>query len=388
MKRKTFYYLGAAAAVLVVVALMIRGSGTVTDIVEVKTGDIACQVIDTGYVQPSGYYDLYATQSARVVKVPVQAGELVKEGQHLVILENTDLNVQISDLQSQLSQAAAASAGSRAAMARTELELNDAVDNLARIEELYQAGAVSRVEYDKARLQVESYKKTLEEQKSQLAGALSREAGTEKSLLELSEKKAQLVITSPADGTVLDLPAREEQYANPGTLLVTVAQKGRLEIKADILSDDLAEIRLGQRVAITAPVLGQRVLEGKLGKIYPRAEEKQSVLGVIQRRVPVIISLQDPANLKPGYEVKVAIETAVRRNVPMVPREAVKSMDDGRKEVLVVEQGRVRHRSVKTGLGNSEYIEIVAGLRTGEQIIADGSIAFKENARIKPVLKK
>lgn len=388
MKRKTFFYLGAAAAVLLVVVLIIRSSGTTTDMVEVKKGEITRRVTDTGYVQPAGYYDLYSTQSARVVKVMVQAGELVNKGQTLVILENTDLNVQISDLQSRLAQAKAASAGTRATVARTELELNDALANLSRMEELNLSGAVSRVDYDQAKLKVETCRKNLEEQKSQLAGDLSLAAGINKSLQELAGKKTQLITTSPAEGKVLDLPAREEQYVNPGTLLATVEKKGRLEIKSDILSDDLADIRVGQRVEITAPVLGQRALEGKVGKIYPRAEEKQSALGVIQRRVPVIISLGDPANLKPGFEVQVAIETDARRNVLVLPRESVRSLKDGGKEVMVVEKGRVRHRPVQTGLDNSEYIEIVAGLKDGEQIIADGSLEFKENARIKPVVNK
>lgn len=388
MKRKTFFYLGAAAAALLVIVLIIRSSGTATDILEVEKGEITRQVVDTGYVQPSGYYDLYSTQSARVVKVPVQTGALVTRGQTLVILENTDLNVQISDLQSRLAQAKAASLGARATVARTELELNDALANLSRMEELSLSGAVSRVEYDQARLKVETYRRNLEEQKSQLAGSLSLETGIEKSLQELGEKKTQLIITSPEEGRVLDLPAREEQYVSPGTLLLTVEKKGGLEIKSDILSDDLADVRVGQGVEITAPVLGQRTLEGKVAKIYPRAEEKQSALGVIQRRVPVIISLGDPANLKPGFEVKVAIETNARRNVLVLPRESVRSLKDGGKEVMVVEKGRVHHRSVQTGLDNSEHIEIVAGIKAGEQIIADGSLAFKENARIKPVLNK
>lgn len=157
-----------------------------------------------------------------------------------------------------------------------------------------------------------------------------------------------------------------------------MAVPDQLEIKADILSDDLGEVSLGQKVKITAPVLGAKVLYGEVKEIYPLAEEKESALGVIQRRVPVIITLDDPANLKPGYEVKVAIETSTRQDVPVLPREAVRTMKNGGKEVIVVTDNRVEHRPVKTGIGDRDNIEITEGLAADETVIRDGNLDLKE----------
>jgi HlyD family secretion protein len=122
---------------------------------------------------------------------------------------------------------------------------------------------------------------------------------------------------------------------------------------------------------------------GEVQKIYPQAEEKTSALGVIQRRVPVIITLPSPANLKPGYEVRVAIETMSRQDVLVLPRESVRTREDGQKEVMVVANKRIQHRLIKTGISNQDNVEITGGLTTDELVVRDGSLDLSEKTRVK-----
>lgn len=385
MKRNKKLYLGALlVAILAVAALALKGGGTAVDTVPVQKGDITRTVAETGYVQPSTNHELYATQSARVVSVPVKNGQAVAQDETLVVLENLDLAVQISDTRWQLSQAGANSAAAGAALQKTELELRDAEDSFNRTQQLFQTGSVSRVEYEKAQLQVESLRRSRDEQSSLLESSRAQADGLNKTLQQLAAKENQLQLTSPVKGTVLSLPAEAGQVVSPGSLLATVAAPDSLEIKADILSDDLAEVRAGQKVDITAPVLGGKTLTGKVKQIYPRAEEKISALGVAQRRVPVIISLEETANLKPGYEVKVEVETSTVRNVPQVPLESVITRADGQKEVLLVENNRISHRTVKTGISSRERVEITEGLQAGDVIVRDGSLDLADKAKVKP----
>lgn len=387
MKRKRKVYLIGAIilAGLAAAAMKMLWGGQEVMVLQVRPGTITRSVTDSGYVQPAADFDIHATQSARVAEVLVETGQAVKAGQVLVTLENLDLSVQISDMRSQLSQAQTAAKSARAALERTRLELVDASDNLKRMEELYGAGAVSRAEYEKAVLQVETCRQTLNEQSARLDSALAQEAGSRESLSRLEAKEGQLVVKSPADGTVLDLPVKREEVVGPMTLLATVAAAGQFEVKADILSDDLGEVKIGQKAVISAPVLGQETLTGEVKKIYPRAEEKQSALGVIQRRVPVIITLPDPGPLKPGYEVRVAIETQTRDGVLVLPREAVRTTGDGQREVSVVVNDRVEHRPVQTGLSDQVMIEITGGLEEGDVVVRDGGLELKEKTKVKPV---
>ena len=207
----------------------------------------------------------------------------------------------------------------------------------------------------------------------------------EQILQQLLNKEQHLVIKSPANGVVLSLPVQKEQLLNPGTLIAQVAEPGKLEIKAHILSDDLAQVKVGQPVVVTAPVLGKKILAGTVKKIYPQAEEKLSALGISQRRVSVLISLEEPDLLKPGYEVTVAIETLKKQDVLLVPREAVRTTTEGNQQLAVVINNRIVYRPVETGLSDKDNVEIISGLAAGEQVVRDGSLVLAENAKVKPI---
>ncbi|GAB6273773.1 MAG: efflux RND transporter periplasmic adaptor subunit [Peptococcaceae bacterium] len=420
MKKKKKIYLGAgilALLAMVVIGAVLFNDGKEVETVQVQQGGIVRTVVDNGYVQPATSYDLQTTQGARIDRVLAETGQPVKQGQTLMLLENLDLALQINEVRSQLSQANTTADGTRAAVERAQIELKDArertkgekfdlaielkeaKENFDRAQELFQAGAITQVEYDKAKMRmeicqqkfneqnyrVEICRQSLNEQNYHLENVLAQIAGLNHSLAQLTAKERQLSVKSPVNGLVLSLPVKREQVLSPGALLVSIGVPDHLEVKADILSDDLAEIKVGQKATIAAPFLGQRVLEGKVKQTYPRAEEKQSALGVIQRRVPVIIALSDQANLKPGFEVKVAIETLIRQNVLVLPREAVCTTEDGQKEVLAVINGRILRRIVRTGISDHENIEITSGLTAGKTVVRDGSLDLKEKEKVKAV---
>lgn len=383
VKKKIFIATAGAFGILALCWTLWSGSVAEVDTVLPERGSIVRVVEDTGVVQPSVGFDLFATQGGRVKEVPVSIGQQVKKGQVLVILENLDLELQRSDLLSRLSQARASAAGSRASLESARLGLNEARQDYARQQELFEAGAVTREELDRAGLRAATLEQVLKEQNSILEGAGAQEGNLLSALRQLTLKDQQLEVRSPVEGIVLSLPAALEQVLPYGARLVSVAAPGQLEIKADILSDDLGNVALGQRVKITAPVLGQSELSGVVEEIYPRAEEKQSALGVVQRRVPVIISVEDISTLKPGYEVQVSIETASHEDALLLPLEAVRTTGAGGREVLAVDNGRIQPRTISTGINNGEKIEITEGLEEGQAVLRDASTDLPADARVK-----
>lgn len=358
------------------------GSVKKVDTVRAVKGSIVKEIIDTGYVQPADSKDLYAAQNSTVKQLPVEAGQKVEKGQILVVLENLDLTIQIRDTKSLLSQTLIGAEGSKAELDKASAELEDARENYTRVQNLCETGAASRVEYDKAALQVQINEKSVQQASAALEAGLAQAEGQKQFLAALSAKEEQLTVRSPLKGVVLAVPVKLGQVVNSGVLLVTVADSEQLEIKADILSDDLGQVAVGQKVTVTAPVLDRR-LTGAVKKIYPQAEEKVSALGVIQRRAPVLVTVKDPANLKPGYEVKVAIETLSRTDVLLVPRESVITKGDGQKEVAVVNKGRINYQLIETGINDQDNIEVAGGLKEGDTIVRDGSLGLKEKTRVK-----
>jgi len=381
--RKKIYWAILLAITLAGLGYYLGTAATVVETATVGQGGILHTVVDTGYVQSAQKMDIYATQGGRVISIPVKVGQNIEKGQIIMVLQNRDLSMSSNQVQIQLSQTRAAAAAAEAAIEEGRLTLADSQAKFKRAQELYNAGAISQVEYDETRSQLEIDQASFAAQEKSLQAAREQVSNYQTLLASSNQKEDELQVRSPINGTLMQLPVQPEQVISYGTLLARIAQANDLEIKVDLLSDDLGEIQVGQKAQITAPVLGDKVLNGEVIQIYPQAEEKQSALGVIQRRVPTIIKLDDKGNLKPGYETRVSIITASSDHVLLVPREAVISSANGEKKVMVVVNGRVVFRIVKTGLVDSKNVEITEGLSLGDMVIKDASVTLKASARVK-----
>jgi HlyD family secretion protein len=380
---KKIFWIGGALIALALAAYFLSTGGTEVKTITILKGQIQREVVDTGYVQSSSAIDLYSDQGGRVDKIMVSIGQTVKRDQVIMTLVNTGVAVETDQAQLQLAQAKAAVAVAEASAASNKLDLDKTQKDLERMEKLLAAGAVSQSEFDATQLLMDKYQQNYQQQVKNLNMAQEQVEVNQQLLNDLNQSQERLTVKSPVNGTLTQLPVKTEQVVLAGTVLARVAQTNQLEIKADILSDDMAEVKLGQQVKITAPVLGEKIITGVITKIYPEAEEKQSALGVIQRRVPVIIALDETANLIPGYETRVSIETVRKGRVLLVPREAVLTTIDNRKQVMVIANGRVQHRYIKTGLSDNKNLEVLKGVKNGDQIIQDASLELKENARVK-----
>ena len=381
--RKKIYWAILLAIALAGAAYYFTTTATVVDTATVGQGDILHTVVDTGYVQATDKTDIYASQGGRIMNLPVSVGQAVEKDQVIMVLENRDLSMSTQQLQVQISQAKAGVSASQSALQQANIDLVDNQAQFNRAQELYSGGAISQVDYDAAKYLLDKTLANIEAQSKNLQDSQQQVANYQGLIAKSRQKETELQVKSPIAGILMQLPVQQEEVVMYGTLLAQVGSASALEIKVDLLSDDLGAVRLGQKAQITAPVLGDQVLSGEVAKIYPQAEEKQSALGVIQRRVPTIIKLASSANLKPGYETRVSIITASQQGILIVPREAVLTATNGQKQVMMIVNGRVRFQEVKTGLQDSKNVEILEGLKSGDLIVKDASVTLKANARVK-----
>lgn len=387
LKKKIVVRMGLIV-VLLIGAFMSVGvlSRPSVEAVKIEEGNIVSNVEETGEVKASNSSDIYASQSGRIAEVRAEIGQTVSRGQVLISMESLDLQIEKENVSAQIAQANAAVNRMLEAIVATRFELEQAQTHLKRISALHEAGAVSTVEYDKAREQVQSSQKLLAQQNASLESYKAQAASLANMMNPIVRKNQELLQVSPVTGMVLTLKVKPQQVIAQGSLLASVGSPDKLEVKADIIEDDLRDIKVGQKVVISSPVLDRKYVLGKVQQIYPQAEEKASALGVVQRRVPVIINLESAANLKPGYEVRAAIETARHNNVLMLPSEAIRTLGNGDKQVTVVENGRAWFRRIETGISDKYHVEVINGLKAGDVIIRDASQSVSEGQRVKPKL--
>lgn len=385
MKRKFWLGGGAVLVVVLILAFLYAGGAQEVEVLTVEEGSIATILNETGYVEAGEDCEIQAQQSGKIAEIAVKPGDKVARGQLILSMESPELQVEIKQSESQLAMTQGELSTARQSLSTLQIDGENAEKNLARQEQLYSAGAISEAEYEKAESAARNLREQLAQQQSYLQTLQSKVQALEGITAQLNAKESALQVASPIDGIILDLPLKTGAYVSPGALLAQVGAAGRMEVKVEILSDDIKDIALGQKAFITAPVLGTQILEGAVREIRPRAFVKISALGVEQRRVPVFIALNKSETLQPGYEVEVGIETARKDNVLVLSRGAVKNTGDGRYEVMKVENGKIMHTAIKRGLKNEEQVEVLSGLQKGDTVVCDASTDIKEGSRVKEV---
>ena len=335
----------AAVLGVIILAVMVYSYAAGAQVVNatvVKKGMLSKTIMETGYVQSVDQYDIQTQQGGQVVEVPVKVGQLVAKGQTLMVLKNPDLQAAASQAQAQLSSVQGELTLAQQTLTNDQLETKDAQLAYDRQKALQSAGAVSAANIEAANSRLIKAQDTSKSQQEYIVNLQNSIKDYSQMVAENQNITASLIVISPSDGSLLDLPIKIGAVVTAGTTVAQIGTPNSLEVKADLLTDQLGDVEVGQNVYISAPVLGDNVLNGKIREIRPRAYVKTSALGVEQRRVPIFIDLHDPAILKPGYEVEVRVETARRDNALLLPRGSVQSVDLNHFQVMKIQKGWVK----------------------------------------------
>lgn len=339
------------------------------DLVTVKRGAITQTVNDTGYVQIEDKISLQAFISGRINRLLIKQGERVHSGQLLLEMENSDLVSSIKASEAEIGRLEWRVQEINKSIRRFESDLDLATIRFERAKVLAIDGAGPREDveiYRNARITAES---AIEQLRAELDGVLLSLASLQAARQEKVSEHGKLEVLSPVSGIVAELPVRHGNVVVPGgSLLTIVPEKSVFEVRADILSDDIAAVAVGQPARITAPFFVNGETNGRVTNIYPEAVESRSPLGVNQRRVAVIIAFNADAKAILGGEVRVSIQTLSRNDILVIPRTALFSGKDGEKAVYLITNKKAVIRSVATGVKDRDNIEIISGLAAGDVV--------------------
>ncbi len=181
-------------------------------------------------------------------------------------------------------------------------------------------------------------------------------------------------IKSPIAGTVLQLSAQQGETVSAGlstqTLLI-VADLNRLQIDAYVDETDIARVKIGQSVKFSVSAIADKTFDGTVQKIASGSTIQQ---GVVTYGVTVSITVPNSA-LRPDMTASVTIETGRLSGVLMVPAVAIQVSTKGSAvNVTSVIGGKqvVNSVSVVTGGTDGANVEIVSGVKEGDQVVLAG----------------
>jgi HlyD family secretion protein len=169
-----------------------------------------------------------------------------------------------------------------------------------------------------------------------------------------------LTIRAPAGGTVTGLLAVPGAPTDPSTPIATVADLRHLAVSVDLSEFDIARVRRGEAALLSVDALGGKQLPGRVVFVALTGADNGGVV-----TFPVGVALTRAASVKPGMNVSVKIIVAQRRNIVIVPLDAV----TGQTVTVVDAGGRTSRRRVVVGLADNKHVEIRSGVRPGERVL-------------------
>lgn len=357
---------------------------------KIKLGNLQNTLEETGTVYSKRVNTFYSDMSQRVEVLNVSVGDKVKEGDIVLIYENSyDLEIerakkQIEAITATYNETIKGAdfkeiSNMKLNISTIESNLILAKNNFDKIKTLYENKAVSEVEFKKAENNAIALENQLSEAKNNydlmMQGVSSNvkkqyEAQIEEIMVQikiLEERIAQASIKAEFDGVITELNVHQGSMTKTGVPVVEIQDENNLGIYVEVLAEDSMKTVNGMPFIID---YGGDTKELKINRIYPKAEEKVSELGVEQKRVRIEANLEDKAKFKIGTEIDVIIVLEEKKDVLLVERDAVYEKDH-KEYVTVLAEGKELEKEIITGLKNGEYTEIISGVKENDTVLIE-----------------
>nr|WP_246560213.1 efflux RND transporter periplasmic adaptor subunit [Geobacter grbiciae] len=290
----------------------------------------------------------------KIVSVRASLGDGVAAGQPLATLDSVELGEALN----------------RYHQSKTRLAL--AQSNMDRIKTLVEKKIAARKDI----LQAETDYKMAQTELHTDVERLSLYGVSTSELKNANHRKPLLPVRSPIGGIITEKHAIVGELADPSTSLYTVADLSSVWVMVDINEKDLAKIHRGQPAAVTVTAFPELKLKGRITYIADLVDEAT-------RTVKARVEVANPGRkLKP--EMFATVELTLAADAPpvlAVPEDAVQDLD-GKKVVFVAEgSDEFAARPVQTGRTAGGLVEILSGLKEGENYAVKGSFILKSEIK-------
>ncbi|MCC5912948.1 MAG: efflux RND transporter periplasmic adaptor subunit [Balneolaceae bacterium] len=339
------------------------GQATSVEVVPVQAEAISEQVRSYGTIRARDMVTITPQISNRVVRIHVDLGDNVTQGQLMAELYDTPYRDAMEQAQAQIRQA-------RATLERDSTQF-------ARQQQLYDRELISSSEFDEFR--------------TNYLNSRSQYESARASLTQSREDLENTRIKSPVDGVILNRMISEGDVASTGTAIFEVANLVGFETRVFLPMSDWERVQVGQEVSMSLSSRSSEIATGVVSRKSPQLNAS-SGLG------EVVVTLTEAASsVHQGALVQSRINLETREGVVVIPRSAMVEKVDTyiepetgtieleRTYSAFVNQGdsiAVR-RTLTLGIQQGDRIEIRDGLEPGEGLIVTGHRNLEDGARIR-----
>lgn len=310
----------------------------------------------------------------RLQSINVDIGTVVRKGQPIAQLEQSDYKLRVQQSEASLSQARArlglnpdgtddrVSAEQTGTVRQAKAVLEEAKAKRDRAERLVREGITPRAELET----VESeYKVAQSRYQDALEEIRNRQGLLAQRRSELSLAKQQLadtVVYAPMSGVVQEKQASPGEYLAAGAPVGIIVQIDPLRLRVEVPERESHNVRNGQSVRVTVEGDPESYL-GYIKRLSPTISQQNRVLAVEA-------DVRNSGRLKPGAFVRAEIITDQTSTAATVPAGAIVTFA-GIEKVIIVEGGKAVEKPVTTGRRGPDWVEIKSGVNVGQSVIVN-----------------
>jgi len=347
----------------------VRPQVTVTQPVR---GPVVQAFYATGTILPEREYPIRANVPGVLVEVKVDKGDHVKRDQPVAKLEDLALKFAVDKAAAELveKQKLADDKTSPplmefdAKIASNRQQQTLALREKDRMTDLVGRKAVSELDLDQAIdhvLILQSEGESFKAQRQAKKFELQRMVDVAKAALETAQAELDKQnIRSPIDGVVLDWPTPlgTRVAVNDHLMQVADVAQQNLVMRAQVDEEDVGKLQPDQTVRLTLYAYSDKVFQGKVKKIYDKADPERRTF-----EVDVQLERED-YRLAAGMTGELAFIVDTKDEATVLPAQAVQNG-----AVWVVEDGKMALKKVRTGLKSVERIEIISGVSQSDRVV-------------------
>ena len=302
-------------------------------VIEVRNKLIPSTYTTTGSVVSDISIEIASRISGFIQNITVREGEVVQKGRLLVTLDSADVEGAIRKAKAAVNKAASA--------------LEDAKTDAERFSALFKRGSASDNALRKAKLQRDMAGDSLKEAQAAFQTALSQ--------------RNYINITCPVDGVVIARQKRNGDLATPGAPILTVESARGLLFETYVAEARVGDIHIGDKVEVIIDALDD-ALAGTVIRIVPSGDP-------VTRRYQVKIALPETLRLLPGMFGRVHFIIG-EEQVMVIPQKSLIGRGGLDGVFVVADNNRISFRWLRTARQLNGDLEVKAGLRPGERIVA------------------
>lgn len=431
MKKKRIVWLISILVIIIVTLVVLKKTGVIGGDEGTKVAVEAAQnrtIIETvnasGKIYPEVEVKISSDVSGEITELTVAEGDSVRRGQVLARVYADIYNIQQQQASALVSQQEYQVANTQAQLQGLKSTMEQAEAQYNRQKKLLDGKVISRQEFEVAENAYRTSKANYEAALKSIDAARASVASARANLQRASKDVSRTTIVAPMDGVISLLNVKKGERVvgtaqMAGTEMMRVADMSRLEIRVDVTENDIPKVHLGDSTLISVDAYLNRKFKGVVYQIASSntgaaTQTSASANEVTNYKVYIRLLPESYADLidptkprsfpfRPGMTASADIQTRVRTNVLSVPINAVTTRDKDNKGepkkgeekpknsnlddaapasseedekdivVFVLDKATntVKQNKVTTGIQDTRYIEVTAGISKDQQIVSE-----------------